>query len=122
MREFFRRLFFEDDRPANPTEVCRTCLVLEEQLRIANEEKREMLQTITSLVKPKIIVNEEKQVKPFEFVRQPMTMTARRAQLEARDRQIAADNARQQAAKPDNELNPLTEQLEKELGVSEDAG
>lgn len=68
-------------------EVCQSCEVLKQQLAITNAEKKELTETILSLVQPKIIQTPNVQVPAFE--NNAKRFGQRRAELE---RQHAARN------------------------------
>jgi hypothetical protein len=112
-------------------ETCKSCAILKEQLKSANEEKERLTETLLSLINPKIYETPAKEVPSFQG---PVTLwSRRRAELEKQDR-IAANALKSPlAAVPDDRLknkikdNKLeenkelkkqtVEELERELGV-----
>lgn len=105
--------------------ICKTCLVLEEQLDYERASNKELLDTLTSLLKPVPIV-QQSSTTPVPVSRQGMLWSRRRIELEKQDR----ENARIKVGspvigRPDTETAKPVEQpktideLETELGVSE---
>lgn len=98
-----------------PYEPCKSCEVLKYQLEVANAEKKEMLEALTSIVKPPAPqAVEVKALEPVE--RKFTTFSRRRAALEEASRQRAKAEENNLAAKPDN-IQRSIEKLEEELGV-----
>jgi len=98
--------------------VCQSCETLKMQLAIVNAEKQRMLEAL--LDKPKPNIEPQKVEIPQEVKPRMMTWNMRRQMLEAEDkktaeimRKIEEDRAKLKPAKTSNEL-------EKELGVSND--
>lgn len=97
-------------------EDCKSCNVLREQLKIVNEEKKELTQTLIKLFKPEPVVAQANPV-----VLQPIANTAglwskRRAALEEADRQkLRASQDKVFAGKPD--VTESIDKLERELGI-----
>jgi len=88
--------------------MCETCEVLKKCLEFEQERSRELLDTLTSIMKPKEIpapiVNPMRVASPAG-----MTFTRRRAELEKADR--IKKEAEKQAAKPDESILKLEEEL-----------
>jgi len=118
MIRFLMSLFGKDYNP------CRSCELLSEQLEYERAQNKEMLETLTSLLKPVPIINQIQESRPLSP--RGITFTKRRAELEKQDREKARiEKTSPYIAKPDNEVKkdePKTttktvEQLEMELGV-----
>lgn len=98
-------------------EVCKSCETLKQQLAYERDEKKQLTETLLSIIKPKTF-----ETVPVEL--NPVTQTAgifsrRRAVLEAKDREEARIlQEGKHLGKPDDKL-VLIEKLEKELGVEE---
>jgi len=98
-------------------EVCQSCETLKQQLAFVNDEKRQLTETLLSIVKPKTY-----EAPPVEL--NPVATTSglfsrRRAALEARDRaeaQILTE--KKNIGMPDNLKN--INDLEKELGIEDE--
>ena len=117
IRLFLRLLGIKD------YEVCQSCETLKEQIKYEREQNRELMNNLLALTKPHIdvIAAEPIAVNPLK---QPMTFSKRRVELERQDRENAA-RIRQSSiliAKPDSATydNNQVEQLEKELGISQE--
>lgn len=101
-----------------PYETCKSCETLKQQLAFVNDEKRQLTETLLSIVKPKTY-----EAAPVAL--QPIAQSAgifsrRRSALEAKDRaeaQILTEA--KHLGKPDDNLKSIN-QLEKELGVEEE--
>jgi hypothetical protein len=102
--------------------VCASCEVLSQQLAIANIEKKQMLETILSFSKPA----ENQSSPPVDYEKlkpRMMTWNVRKQMLEAEDRKAAQVLAEQRKAAEAAKENPRTEsieQLEREVGISEE--
>jgi len=98
---------------------CKTCKVLQEALEYERERNKELIETITALVKPAPIIQQT--INP-QAINKPigLTFTRRRAELEKADRARAEAEKSPHKAIPDKELvkTKTVEQLEQELGVS----
>lgn len=107
-------------------EPCKSCENLKQQLEFERSEKRLLIDTLVSIVKPK----EVEAAAPIEInqIQQSSALFSRRRQaLEERDRQEAKILAeRKNVGVPDRlrrvESNNDIENLEKELGVEEKEG
>jgi hypothetical protein len=99
---------------ADENRVCKSCETLTMQLAIANDEKRQMLNSILSFTKPA----ENQSSPPVDYEKlkpKMMTWNVRRQMLEAEDRkaaQILAEQKKQQ----EKEI----ERLEDEVGIKEE--
>jgi hypothetical protein len=101
-----------------PYETCKSCETLKQQLAFVNDEKRQLTETLLSIVRPKTV-----EAAPIEI--NPITTTAglfsrRRAALEARDRQEAQIlREAKHIGKSDDNLKNVDniDKLEKELGI-----
>jgi hypothetical protein len=92
--------------------VCSSCETLKMQLAIANDEKRQMLNTILSFSKP--AENQSSPPVDYEKVKpKVMTWNVRRQMLEAEDRKAAQVLAEERR-------KTEIEKLEKETGISEE--
>lgn len=124
------------------TAECGVCSVLKEQLDYERAQNKELIETITTLLKPAPVI-QQAQGEPRPVVHRGVTWTRRRRELETADRLKA--EADRKAAKPDSEVKPpeskpqesqaadkidnqtikpgmSVEQLEMELGVTESEG
>lgn len=110
-------------------EPCASCETLKKQLEFANQEKKELTNTLLSILKPKEVEAAPVEINPIN--QSAGIFSRRRTMLEARDREEARilQEARN-LGRPDNltnqykqELsrptNPTVEELEKELGIEE---
>lgn len=92
-------------------ETCKSCDTLKQQLALANEEKKELTDTLLSLLKPKVY-----EATPVELQNNSITATTfskRRAALEARSREEARIlSLSKNIGRPDG-----VEKLEQELGI-----
>lgn len=97
---------------------CKCCKLLQEQLDYERDRNREMLETLTSLLKPQVIIQPESEFKPItpHFTR----WSRRRAELERLEREkIQINKTSPVVANPDSEeIN----KLEEELGVQNEQG
>lgn len=88
--------------------MCETCEVLKEALEFERNRTKELVETLTAIIKPQPIIqtitNPSRVVSPAG-----MTFTRRRAELEKADR-IKKD-AENKAAKPDESILKLEEEL-----------
>ena len=111
-----------------PYEPCKSCETLKQQLAFVNEEKKQLTETLLSIVKPKTFEAPPVEVNPI--VSTSGLFSRRRAALEQQDRlnaQILAE--KKHLGIPDKQLrtvsdikpgintNSSTEALEKELGI-----
>lgn len=86
-------------------EVCKTCEILKQQLAIVNQERRDLLDTVLSIVKPEAIVANPVPVQALRTVAMPWNQ--RRKILEQEDAKKA-------------QIQQESLKLEKELGIPED--
>ena len=70
-----------------PYEVCKSCETLKQQLEFVNSEKRELLNTLISLVNPKVLESPATVIQPIQV--SAGLFSRRRAAAEARDRESA---------------------------------
>lgn len=105
---------------------CETCKILKEQLEFERNRNQELTETLTSLVKPRIILSEPVEHKPISP--QHRTWTRRREEIERLDRERARVMSNSPVvAKPapeptSTEVSGAIAQLEMELGIGgEDA-
>jgi len=112
MLRFISRLFKID------YDSCKSCETLRQQLDIMNEQNKELMKTMISIVKPEIINPPVTITDPLAMKPAAASWARRRAFLEERDRNAAQASSR--AAKPD-EIKLSIEALETELGVEEGA-
>lgn len=103
-------------------EECKSCETLKQQLALANDEKKQLTETLLNIFKPK----EEHINTPVELKVEPsrLSFSARRAAAEASSRaSLLVKRDSNVLAKPDADLvgiritPPTVEQLEKELEV-----
>lgn len=114
MSNWFHRFFYPHCVHCANENICESCETLREQLARANEEKKQLLETILESVKPKVEVPVQTEVK-LEQPRQ-MPWRVKREMLEAEDRQKAM-----LLKKKENELSiDKTElkELEKEMDIA----
>lgn len=135
MIKFFNRLFNRSDETDEepPMEDCKTCEVLKQQLKYERSEKLELLETLTGLLKPQVIIQPETNLKP---ITPRFTMFSRRRQeLEKADAmRTKTERSSPHVAKSDQELTAkpteikateikiitkTVDELEKELGIGE---
>lgn len=101
-----------------PYETCKSCETLKQQLDTVNAEKKELLDTLMSLIKPKVYEAPPQELEP---VIPKTTMWARRRALLEEQAKVKADRERS-AAKPDNlKEGRSVADIEEELGVNENA-
>lgn len=109
-------------------EVCQSCQTLKNQLEFERAEKKELLDTLLTIVKPKAYEAPAQELTPI--VNSSALFSRRRAALEAQDRE-AAKILRNSTnlGKPDDALHAIDIQkakdvtrLEHELGVEEREG
>ncbi len=100
---------------------CETCTVLKEALDYERARNKELIETLTELVKPTPIVQPTSQTTNTVFRPIGMTLTRRRAELERADRAAQEAKKGPHAARPDSELIQVATiaQLEAELKVVE---
>lgn len=107
IRLFLRLLGIKD------FEVCQSCETLKQQLAFANEEKKELTNTLLNILQPKVVESAPQEIVPL--IQAGGTFARRRAALETRDRESARIiNESKNIGRPDS-----IEKLEKELGVNE---
>ena len=95
------------------THRCESCETLREQLSIANEEKRQLLQSLQSYHKPVAIIPTA-QPEPVPIKKGPIPWKIQREMMEAEDRE---------KARILSTVDKSNEELEKELGIGvDDAG
>lgn len=96
---------------------CETCQVLKEALDYERARTKELIDTLTAILKPAPQVQEIKNNLTAGRIASPagMTFTRRRAELEKADR--ARLEAEKHAAKPDKKIEEI-EKLERELDIS----
>lgn len=101
--------------------TCRACQILEQQLAHERLINKELIDTITSLIKPKEITQTVREA-PNVLIQRPTvgSLSRRRAEYERVDR-LRAQQAHGivQPAKSDEEIKASsTEELESELGIN----
>lgn len=94
-------------------ESCKSCEILKQQLEITNNEKKDLLDTLLNLMRPKVAPQENIELEPLKP--KFMSITRRRVALENSARIRAQASKSLLAA---TEETPL-EQLEREVGVSD---
>lgn len=98
---------------ASDEKVCQSCETLKVQLSIANDEKRQMLNSILAFNKP---IHEEPAQIDYEKVKpKMMTWNVRKQMLEAEDREAARLMAERKIAQ--NKIREDIKELEKEVGL-----
>ena len=110
-------------------EPCSSCENLKQQLEFERGEKKLLIDTLVSIVKPKTVEAAPVEIAPVQ--QSSALFSRRRAALEEKDRQEAFIIAQQKhLANPDSKfarntapitgaINDQIQQLEKELGVEE---
>lgn len=107
IKKILYKIFRLDD------DICQSCETLKSQLEIVNYEKKQMLETILSFTKP-IVEEKPAQVREIHpIMPKAVPWSIKRQMLEEEDRK-RAQILRQKA----EEIKP-TEQLEKEVGLSD---
>lgn len=118
---WFLNWLTREDKP------CKTCAALQEQLEYERSINKEMLETITSLLKPQPVIQQQIP-EPRPIGPRGVLWSRRRAELERQDRERIKAERSPFAAKSDKEVKPpepeepkqkTIEQLELELGVTE---
>lgn len=100
-----------------PYETCKSCETLKQQLAFVNDEKRQLTETLLSIVKPKTYEAPPIELNPVQAA--SGLFSRRRAAMEARDRADAfIKQERKNLAIEDVKTNEINK-LEKELGVEE---
>ena len=100
---------------------CKTCKVLHEQLDFERSRNKELTETLTSLIKPRVILQDNSaELKPLGSKFQ--TWRHKREELERLDREEAKLRKNSPViAKPEpietKPVDPVVEQLEMELGI-----
>ena len=98
-------------------EVCQSCETLKQQLNFANEEKKQLTETLLNIIKPKVYEAPSQEIVPI--VQAGGLFSRRRAALEARDREQAKIlQEAKHLGKPDN-LKDISK-LEEGLGIEEE--
>lgn len=104
-------------------ETCKSCETLKLQLKLANEEKERLTETLLGLIQPKLFEAPPQEIQNFKPV--ALTWSRRKAELEMQDRIKASAMNSPYRAKPDDTLNKINEnkpqtveEIEKELGVA----
>ncbi len=104
-------------------EPCKSCEILKQQLAIVNAEKKEAIDLLMDLAKPKPVV-------PYEPVKSVTAATGvfarRKAELENRDRKPAqamrSDFASMSMVKPtESEVQETVEEIQREVEALENA-
>jgi len=99
-------------------EVCASCETLKQQLEFERAEKKQLTDTLLSIVHPKVI--EQPVVEMSPIIQSSGLFSRRRAALEERARQEAKIlREDKHIGHPDININKSTEALEKELGIEE---
>lgn len=104
-------------------ENCKSCETLKLQLALANEEKKQLTDTLLNIIKPKIYEAPAQELKPI--INSAGLFSRRRAALESADREAARIQRDSTIiGKRDDELKNIkldssVEQLEEELGIKE---
>lgn len=107
-------------------EPCASCETLKQQLRFANEEKKELTETLLNIIRPKVIEAPVQEIAPIAST--SALFSRRRAALEARDREEARIKKLSTVlGKPDDSLRDMNreneiDKLESELGISSTGG
>lgn len=126
---WIRRLFLGDDRPLWDI-PCKTCEALREQLNYERSVNEEMLETLTSLLKPVPVAPQSSLQNLSQQGPKGVLWSRRRAELEKQDRESMRIKVNSPVVgRPDSESQreeprkPKTiDQLELELGVAEVSG
>lgn len=116
MFRFLSYLFFKE-----PFEECKSCEILKQQLALVNSEKRELTETLLSLLKPKVY--EQPAVELQSMAPVATVFSRRRAALEQRDREAARVMVNSSVVGiPDKGSREQSiQQLEQQLNINEDA-
>lgn len=109
-----------------PYETCKSCETLKQQLEYVNAEKKQLLDTILDIVKPKTFENPPVELNQKTSIALPFSR--RRAAYEAKDREDAKILRENKfIGQPDSQIkssSPVStqtiEELESELGVAEE--
>jgi hypothetical protein len=92
-------------------EVCRSCETLKEQLKIANQEKEQLLNSILEFTKPTVVEHKDINVKELQPLKtRALPWRVRAARLEAE---------RRHEAKVKSSYEQRTRELEEEVGLGE---
>jgi len=102
-------------------EVCQSCGTLKQQLTYERDEKRQLTETLLSIIRPKVY---EAPVQEFQpLVNSSALFSRKRAALESKDREEAKIiRGSTNLGKPDDSLREVDkniDKLEHELGVEE---
>jgi hypothetical protein len=101
-----------------PYETCKSCETLKQQLAFVNDEKKQLTETLLSIVKPKTFESPPVELNPI--VATSGLFSRRRAAMEERDRMEAKIlSEKKNLGVPDN-LKDIN-QLEKELDIPQEA-
>lgn len=108
-----------------PYETCKSCETLKQQLELVQAEKKELLDTILGIVKPKVIIEQIPPSVAANPIPTAMTFARKRNILEARDREAArVIRSSPNLGRPDNPKADIADKvvsdLEKELGINEE--
>ena len=118
---FFNWLFNRPGDPYIPHDYCKTCEVLKQQLNFERHEKEMLLETLTSLLKPQVIVSQgSENLKPI--TPRFKMFSKRRVELEKADsEQARVKRTSIHIAKTDDELKKdVVEELKpKEIKIEE---
>ena len=96
-------------------EPCKSCETLKQQLDFVNVEKKELTETLLSIVKPKVYEAPPQEIQPISNT--SALFSRRRAALEAKDRESAKIlRGSTNLGKPDDRLKDI-EKLEDELSI-----
>jgi len=113
-----------------PYETCKSCETLKQQLAFANEEKKQLTETLLNIISPKVV--EAAPVEINQVAQSSGLFSRRRAALEARDRENAKIiTEAKHLGKPDIPVKGLYEltppsytqeiaELEAKVGISEE--
>jgi hypothetical protein len=100
-------------------EACKSCYILENQLSIVRAENERLLQTILGFVKPEVIPQSQRQVEPI--IPKSMAWHTRKRLLENEARAEARLFREAKELNKKLGIDESIDDLEKELGVNEDA-
>lgn len=100
-------------------EVCQSCETLKQQLAYERDEKKQLTETLLSIIKPKVI--EAAPIELNQIQQSSAIFSRRRAALEVRDREEARIlQEAKHLGKPDDKLVEINN-LEHELGIEKEA-
>lgn len=106
-------------------EVCKSCETLKQQLEYERLEKKQLTETLLSIIQPKVVEAQPQEIQPV--IQSSALFSRRRAALEARDREEARTlRESKHIGQPDDKKIEYGGQsitavnsLEQELGVEE---